>query len=78
MRAIDLNRRSNRCVHVLILIFFNLGMDLSQQPAIDPELYRLKSITRAMEYVSQRGFLGPWNTLKYDASHLSVRFGPKI
>lgn len=56
MRAIDLSRRSNRCVHVLILIFFNLGMDLSQQPAIDPELYRLKSITRAMEYVSQTGF----------------------
>lgn len=55
MRAIDLNRRSNQqCVHVLILIFFDLGMDLSQQPAI--ELHRLKSITRAMEYVSQRGF----------------------
>lgn len=54
MRAIDLSRRSNRCVHVLILIFFDLGMDLSQQPAI--ELHRLKSITRAMEYVSQRGF----------------------
>lgn len=67
MRAIDLNR----CVHVLILIFFNLGMDLSQQSVI--ELHRLKSITRALEYVSQTGFLGPWNTLKYDASHLSMR-----